>query len=68
MWRRPKREPRYVARRLNWRPILGVETGMVDDTRPDAPSILVREGPGFEFVTTYSAAKRIARRANRLEK
>lgn len=66
LWRRDN--PRYVARALNWRPLLGVETGMVDDTRPDQPTSFPHEGPGFEFVTTYSTAKRIARKANRLDR
>lgn len=65
--RRNKRAPRYVARPLNWR-VLGVETGVVDDTRPDEPSSVEHDGPGFKYVTTYGNAKRIARRANKLER
>jgi hypothetical protein len=65
-WRKNK-DRRYVARSLDWRPILGVETGVVDDTRPDQPSEIDKSGPGWEHVTTYSRAKSIARRANRIE-
>jgi len=61
-------EKRYIARPLNWRPILNVETGVVDDLRPDEPSVIDRDGPGFKYVTTYSNAKRIARKANRIER
>lgn len=60
--RRPKR---YVARDLNWRPILGVATGVVDDTMPERPSRLDRTGAGWEHITTLSNARRIARWANR---
>jgi len=66
--RKPKR---YVARNLNWRPILGVDTGVVDDTMPEKPKNLpeeMLEGEGFKWVTTYHHAKQIARRANRLER
>lgn len=59
--------PRYVARALDWKPLFGVETGVVDDTRPDEPSTLDRSGAGFKYVTTYSNAKRIARWANKWE-
>jgi hypothetical protein len=65
---RRKRDRRYVARSLNYRPILGIETGMVDDTRPDEPSSFDHDGPGFKYVTTYGNAKRIARKANRMER
>lgn len=68
LFRRKKRDQRYVARSLNWRPFLGVETGVVDDTRPDEPTAIDHDGPGFKYVTTYSNAKRLARKANRLEK
>ena len=64
-WR--KRERRYVARDLNWRPILNVATGVVDDLQPDEPSTLNRTGVGWETVTTLSNARRIARWANRKE-
>lgn len=64
-------EPRYHARDLNWKPLLGVPTGVVDDNMKDFPSVISSEdktGPGWEHVTTLSNAKRIARRANRLER
>jgi hypothetical protein len=55
-----------MARPLNLR-VLGVETGAVYDTMPNEPSTLDRTGAGWQYVTTYSNAKRIARRANRAE-
>ena len=61
---RKKKDKRYRAVKLNWKPILGVETGTVKDTRPDEPSKVDKTGPGWEFVTTYSNAKWIARWAN----
>lgn len=68
LFRRGPKNKRYVARSLNWRPLLGVETGVVDDTRPHEPSNFDHDGPGFKYVTTFSNAKRIARRANRLDR
>lgn len=61
-----KHPRRYVARSLNM-PFLGVATGVVDDTQPNEPSVVDRDEAGFKYVTTYGNAKRIARKANRLE-
>lgn len=68
MFFRRDRNKRYVARDLNWRPILGVRTGVVDDTQPWLPSRVVRKGAGWQYVTTLSRAKRIARHANRVDR
>lgn len=65
--RKNKENIRYVARGLNWKPIFNIETGVIDDLRPDEKSILDRTGPGWEHITTLSNAKRIARWANRKE-
>lgn len=61
--RKPKR---YVARNLSWT-LIGVQTGVVDDTTPDKPSTLDRTEAGWEYITTLSRAKSIARWANRNE-
>jgi hypothetical protein len=61
------RKGRYVARDLDWAPLFGVPTGVIDDTTPDLPSTLDRTGPGWEHVTTLSTARAVARWANRNE-
>jgi hypothetical protein len=58
---------RYEARECG-PPLLGVKSGCVYDLRPDEPRAFEYPEHGFKYVTTLHNAKRIARKANRLDR
>jgi hypothetical protein len=58
---------RYEARECG-PPLIGVKAGCVYDLYPDEPRAFEYPEHGFKYVTTLSNAKRIARKANRLDR
>lgn len=67
MFRRKKYIKRYEARECG-PPLLGVKAGAVYDLRPHEPRAFEYPEHGFKYVTTLHNAKRIARKANRLDR
>jgi len=67
-WRKKDKNSRYQAHRHDYE-VIGIPLGGVTDTRPDESCRLPDDlAEALLYVTTYSNAKRLARRANKIDR